>query len=386
MPRLDLRYGNNPHQGNASVGLGDAELPLRVLNGVPSYINILDALTAWPLVQELHSVTGKVSAASFKHLSPAGAAVEGPISDSFAKAQFLDEVPESAVARAYVRARGSDRMSSFGDAVAVSAVVDAELAGILAREVSDLIIAPAYEPAALEILAAKRGGRYLVLQMDPGFQPDLIETRQVFGLTMRQERNDAVITRDLFEREGDLPSDIVESLIVGTTALKYTQSNSVCIAHQGQVIGIGAGQQSRIHCTRIACAKAEKWMLQIHPEVLALRFPESLGRPDRTNAIDQFLLWPDLSEPEQRGLVGTLGYEPTPISTEQRQAWFAEFAGLCMSSDAFIPFRDNIDRAAQTGISYVAHAGGSLRDDSVCSAASDLGVTVVTTGVRLFLH
>jgi len=359
---------------------------VRVLNGAASYINILDALTAWPLVRELSSVTGKVAAASFKHLSPAGAAVDGPVSDAFVRSQYLDRAPESAVARAYVRARGADRMSSFGDAVAVSETVGVELAQILRREVSDLIVAPAYEPEALEILSAKRGGKYLVLQIDSDFEPDAIESRKVFGLTLEQERNTGLITPDLFRADPPLPEDIVETLVVGTTALKYTQSNSVCVAFEGQVIGMGAGQQSRIHCTRIACAKAEKWMLQTHPKVLELQFPAETGRPEKTNAVDQFLLWDDLSTPEREHLISTLGHEPTPLSREERRAWFSEFDGLCMSSDAFIPFRDNIDRAAATGVSVVAHAGGSMRDESVREAAAELGVRVVETGVRCFLH
>ena len=386
MTNIELRYGTNPHQGQARLRLPESDAPLRVLNGAPSYINVLDALTAWPLVRELSSVTGKVAAASFKHLSPAGAAVDGPVSEAFVRSQFLDHPPESAVARAYVRARGADRMSSFGDAVAVSDTVGVELAQILRREVSDLILAPAYEPEALEILSSKRGGKYLVLQIDPNFEPGSIESRSVFGLTLEQERNSRAITPELFQSEPPLPQDIVETLVVGTTALKYTQSNSVCVAFEGQVIGMGAGQQSRIHCTRIACAKAEKWMLQTHPGVLDLRFPQEAGRPERTNAVDQFLLWEDLSTPERDYLVSTLGYEPTPLSPEERHAWFAEFEGLCMSSDAFIPFRDNIDRAAATGVSFVAHAGGSVRDESVRAAAAELGVRVVETGVRCFLH
>jgi phosphoribosylaminoimidazolecarboxamide formyltransferase/IMP cyclohydrolase len=386
MSTLELRYGANPHQGQARLRLPESDAPVRVLNGAASYINILDALTAWPLVRDLSSVTGKAAAASFKHLSPAGAAVDGPVSDAFVRSQYLDRAPESAVARAYVRARGADRMSSFGDAVAVSETVGVELAQILRREVSDLIVAPAYEPEALEILSAKRGGKYLVLQIDPDFEPDAIESRKVFGLTLEQERNTGLITPELFGAEPTLSVDIVETLVVGTTALKYAQSNSVCVAFEGQVIGMGAGQQSRIHCTRIACAKAEKWMLQTHPKVLELQFPEETGRPEKTNAVDQFLLWDDLSTPEQDHLISTLGHEPTPLSREERRAWFAEFDGLCMSSDAFIPFRDNIDRAAATGVSVVAHAGGSMRDESVREAAAELGVRVVETGVRCFLH
>ena len=360
-------------------------LPLEVLNGSPSYINILDALTAWPLVREASAATKKVAAASFKHVSPAGAAVDGDISEALAASQFLDTTPESAPARAYVRARGGDRISSFGDAVAVSHQVNEELARILAREVSDLIIAPGYDPKALEILASKRKGSYLVLAIDPAFEPGNLETRQVFGLELQQERNVRAVTADLFGSI-PVPARELESLLVATIALKYTQSNSVAIGYQGQLIGIGAGQQSRIHCTRIACSKAEKWMLQTHPSVLSLRFPEGLGRPERSNAVDQYLLWEQLSTPERRQLVDVLGYEPTPLSTEERRRWFERFEGLVMSSDAFIPFRDNIDRAAQIGVKYVAHAGGSVRDESVRAAAADVGVTVLETGLRAFLH
>jgi phosphoribosylaminoimidazolecarboxamide formyltransferase/IMP cyclohydrolase len=277
-------------------------------------------------------------------------------------------------------------MSSFGGAVAVSTRVDAELAEILTREVSDLIVAPAYEPDALALLRAKRRGGYVILQIDPTFEPDPVESRQVFGLTLEQDRNTLAITPDLFHGGPDLPASVVESLVVATTALKYTQSNSVSIACDGQVIGIGAGQQSRIHCTRIACAKAEKWMLQTHPKVLALAFPEGLGRPERTNVFDQYLLWHELSGPERDNLTHTLGYEPEQLSSEERRSWFAGFEDLCMSSDAVIPFRDNIDRAALTGVTFVAHAGGSLHDESVRAAAEELGVTVVETGARCFLH
>ncbi len=387
MSQLDLRYGCNPHQGRARVVLPGSDAPLRVLNGAPSYINILDALTAWPLVRELDHVTGKAAAASFKHLSPAGAAVEGPVSKDFARAQFLEHAPSSAVARAYVRARGSDRMSSFGDAAAVSRNVDVELAGILKGEVSDLIIAPSYDDDALELLRSKKRGKYLILQMDPSWEPDdPMESRDLFGLKIEQERNARLITSELFGSAGTLPDGVVETLVVATTALKYTQSNSVCVAYQGQVIGMGAGQQSRIHCTRIACSKAEKWMLQTHPKVLALEFPDGMGRPEKTNAVDQYILWNELSEPERQQLVSALGYEPTPLTVDERREWFARFEDLCLSSDAFIPFRDNVDRAAMTGVRYVAHTGGSVRDEDVREAARGLGVTVIETGVRCFLH
>jgi AICAR transformylase/IMP cyclohydrolase PurH len=363
-----------------------ARLPLTVLNGSPGYINILDALTAWQLVRELTAVTGKEAAASFKHVSPAGAAVAGPITDAFAQSQFLDVPPESAVACAYVRARGADRMSSFGDAAAVSGRVNLELAEVLKSEVSDLVIAPSYDEDALRLLKTKRRGQYLILQIDPDYEPDAVESRDVFGLTLEQERNAQLITPELFAAADPLPPAELESLIVATTALKYTQSNSACVAYRGQVIGLGAGQQSRIHCTRLACSKAEKWMLQTHPKVLSLRFPPGMGRPERTNAIDQYILWAELSRAEQAHFIATVGYEPEPLSLADKHSWFSRFEGLVMSSDAFIPFRDNVDRAAMTGVSYVAHAGGSIRDDSVRQAAAEAGVTVIETGVRCFLH
>jgi AICAR transformylase/IMP cyclohydrolase PurH len=347
---------------------------------------MMDALTAWPLVKELESVTGKVAAASFKHLSPAGAAIDGEVSEDRARAQWLDAPPSSPVARAYVRARGADRMSSFGDAVAVSSRVDLELAEILKREVSDLIIAPGYEPEALELLSSKKGGRYLVMEMDPDYEPPELESRTMYGMTLEQERNGLLIGPEHFQAEPPLPEEVVETLVVATTALKYTQSNSVCVAYQGQVIGMGAGQQSRIHCTRMACAKAEKWMMLTHPKVLGLAFSEGVRRPERTNAVDQFVLWEELSEPERAALVDTLGYDPKPLGEEERREWFGRFDTLCLSSDAFIPFRDNVDRAAHTGVRFVAHTGGSVRDEDVRTAAAELGVRVVETGVRCFLH
>ncbi len=386
MADLTLKYGCNPHQGNARLTSDVETLPLRVLNGTPSYINIMDALTAWPLVRELQTNLGKVAAASFKHVSPAGAAIEGEVSEAFARAQFLDGPPRSAVASAYVRARGADRVSSFGDAAVLSAPVNLELAEILKGEVSDLIAAPGFEPDALELLKSKRRGGYLILQIDPDFEPEPLEAREVFGLRLEQDRNALPITRDMFRGGPTLPAGVEETMVVATTALKYTQSNSVSVAAGGQVIGMGAGQQSRIHCTRIACAKAEKWMLQTHPKVLALQFPDGVGRPERTNAVDQYVHWHDLSDPERGNLISTLGYEPEPLTAGEKKEWFATFDELCLSSDAFIPFRDNVDRAALTGVSFVAHAGGSLRDESVREAAREMGVTVVETGTRCFLH
>jgi AICAR transformylase/IMP cyclohydrolase PurH len=301
---------------------------------------------------------------------------------------MLDFDPTSDAATAYVRARGADRVSSFGDAAAVSTVVDRELALVLKREVSDLIVAPGYDPDALEILKSKKRGAYLILEVDPEFGPGPLERRDLFGMEIVQERNVATVGPDTIRAGTDqtLPDDVVETLVVATTALKYTQSNSVCLAWEGQVIGMAAGQQSRIHCTRLACEKAEKWMLQTHPKVLALDFPQGLGRPERTNAVDQYVHWDRLSPPEQGQLVSSLGYRPEPLTAGERAAWFAGFEGLCLSSDAFIPFRDNVDRAAASGVRYVAHTGGSVRDASVREAAEGQGVVVIETGVRCFYH
>ncbi len=388
MHEIRLKYGCNPHQGEALVRMPGGTAPLRVLNGTPSFINILDALTAWQLVREAAALTGKVAAASYKHVSPAGAAVAGTLSEAFCRSQLLDGVPSSDVANAYVRARGADRMSSFGDAAALSTVVNRELAEILRREVSDLIVAPGYDADALEVLRAKKRGRYLILEMDPDFEPGPIDRRELFGLTLEQERNTRRLGPEEFRASAPvpLPDDVVETMVVATTALKYTQSNSVCLAIDGQVIGMAAGQQSRIHCTRLACEKAEKWMLQTHPKVLGLDLPSALGRPERTNAADQYIIWDRLSQWERTALERTIGATVVPLTREERQEWFQGFTGLCMSSDAFLPFRDNIDRAAATGVKYVAHAGGSVRDALVHEAATEHGIVLIETGTRCFYH
>jgi len=364
--------------------------PLKVLNGAPGYINILDALGAWQLVRELRGATGLPSAASFKHVSPAGAAVAGPLDDAFRRSQMLSDAELTPVANAYARARGGDRMSSFGDAVAVSEPVDVSLARLLRREVSDLIVAPAYEPAALELLRSKRGGRYLILQMDPRYEPPPMETRDAFGFSLTQKRNTVPVEAGLFDQvvsaRRDLPNEALQTLIVATIALKYAQSNSVCVAYQGQVIGMGAGQQSRVHCTRLACDKADKWFLQQHPRVLDLPFKPGLGRPAKTNAVDQYLLWDQLSEAERAVLKDALTELPEPLAARERAAWIAGFEGVCLSSDAFFPFRDSVDRASRSNVRYVAHPGGSLRDDEVTAAADQYGMVVVHTGLRCFLH
>ncbi len=388
--KIELRYGCNPHQRPASLAFPGTSAPLQVLNGAPGYINMLDALGAWQLVRELRQATGKPSAASFKHTSPAGAAVAQPLGEAFRRSQMLPDEPLSPVATAYARARGGDRMSSFGDAIAVSDEVDVSLAQLIRREVSDLVVAPGYQAEALDILKSKRGGRYLVLQIDPDYEPPETEHRELFGFALSQQRNSARIDAGLFGNvvtaNASIPPEALETLIVATVALKYTQSNSVCVAYGGQVIGPGAGQQSRVHCTRLACDKADKWFLQQHPRVLDLAFAEDLTRAEKTNLVDQFLLWDELAGAERDALRAGLRHVPEPLSPEEREAWIAGFEGVCLSSDAFFPFRDSIDRASRSNIGYVAQPGGSLRDDDVTAAADQYGMVMVHTGLRLFLH
>lgn len=388
---INLKYGCNPHQKPAKLIIKDEPAPFQVLNGTPGYINLLDAFGSWQLVKELKSATGKPSAASFKHVSPAGAAIARPLTEAFRKSQLLPDIELSPIATAYVRARGADRMSSFGDAVAVSDKVDASLAKFLRREVSDLIIAPDYEPEALEILKTKRKGNYLILQIDPEYEPaEEIESRELFGFTLQQKRNDANIDKSLFQNsvtsEEPIPDELIETLIVATIALKYTQSNSVCVAYDGQVIGMGAGQQSRIHCTRLACGKADKWFLQQHPRVLNLDFKDSLGRPEKTNIVDQYLLWDELSGAEISAMSEGLKQAPEPIKKQEQIEWISGFDGICLSSDAFFPFRDNIDRASRSNVKYVAQPGGSVRDAEVTDVAKQYGMKMIHTDLRCFLH
>ena len=316
---IKLRYGLNPHQKPARLIVDVEPSPLQVLSGRPGYINLLDAFGAWQLAKELKSATALPGAASFKHVSPAGAAIGRPLSDDFRKAAMVGDEEYSPVAAAYLRARGGDRMSSFGDAAAVSDVVDASLARVLAREVSDMIIAPGYEPDALEILRAKKGGNYLVLQIDPAYEPPATETRDAYGFTLQEPRNDAKITKEMFAKTvagEDVPDDIRETLAVATIALKYTQSNSVCLAYDGQVVGMGAGQQSRVHCTRLACGKADKWLCQLHPKTLGLKFADGLMRAERNNVVDQYLIWDELSAPELEATLAGLDEKPEPIGRD----------------------------------------------------------------------
>lgn len=386
---LELKYGCNPHQVPARMTLPDPS-PFKVVNGKPSLINILDALGAWQLARELKIATGKPGAASFKHTSPAGAAITGPMPEGFRASQYISNDDLSPVANAYVRARGGDRMCSFGDVAAVSDIVDLSLAQVLKSEVSDLIIAPGFEPKALEILKEKKKGGFIIFQIDPAYEPPAMESRELFGFKLSQKRNNALITRDNFKdvqsAKKTIPEEVLTTLMVATVALKYTQSNSVCVAYDGQVIGMGAGQQSRVHCTRLACGKADKWLMQQHPKTLALKFKEGLKKPEKANTVDQYLLWDELSAPEEKAMMAGLSEKPSPISREERLAWIRKFDNICLSSDAFIPFRDNLDRASRSNVQYVAHTGGSVRDEDVIKAADEYGMVLAQTGVRLFLH
>jgi AICAR transformylase/IMP cyclohydrolase PurH len=387
---ITLKYGLNPHQKFARLVVEGEPPPLKVLNGKPGYINVLDLMGAWQLARELKGATGLPGAASFKHVSPAGAAIARPLDDALRRSQWLPDEELSPVATAYVRARGGDRLSSFGDVAAVSDVVDVSLARVIAREVSDALIAPGYEPEALEILKGKKGGGYLAVEIDPDYEPPEIEYRDCFGFRLEESRNTAKITGDLLKdvvsKKKEIPDDAAQSLLVCTVALKYTQSNSVGLAYDGQIIGMGAGQQSRVHCTRLACAKAEKWLLQQHPRVLDLKFKEGLGRPEKTNVVDAHLLWDELAEAEKRWLLDQLDGELEPLRRDEREAWVAKVDGICCSSDAFFPFRDSIDRLSRTHVQYIMQPGGSARDDLVTEAADQYGMVMIHSGLRCFLH
>ena len=390
MKELELKYGCNPNQKPARVYMETGDLPFTVLNGRPGYINLLDAMNSWQLVRELKEATGLAAAASFKHVSPAGAAVAAPLSETLKEMYFAPDFPLTPLATAYVRARGADRMSSYGDFSALSDVCDVATAKILKHEVSDGVIAPGYEPEALEILKTKKKGNYVILQMDPAYQPAPVETKQVFGVTFEQRRNDVKIDDHIFDdivtKNHDLPESAKRDLLIATITLKYTQSNSVCYAYDGQAIGIGAGQQSRVHCTRLAGDKADRWFLRQSPQVLSLPFKEDVRRPDRDNAIDVYIgsEWRDLLETDDWKRVFT---EKPPVFTEEeKRAWLAKVKGVSLGSDAFFPFGDNIERAHKSGVSYVAQTGGSIRDDNVIETADKYGMTMAMTHIRLFHH
>ncbi len=386
---ISLRYGTNPHQTEAYVELPDPS-PLKILNGVPGFINMLDALTSWQLVRELKEATGKASAASYKHVSPAGAAIAKPIDEAFKESQFLKTTDFSEVASAYVRARGGDRLCSFGDALAVSDVVDVSLAQFLKTEVSDLIIAPGYEPEALEILKLKKKGGFVIFEIDYDFMPKGIESRELFGIGLNQTRNSGLISKsdlqNVVSENKTISEETIETLLVAAISLKYTQSNSISVAYDGQIVGIGAGQQSRIHCTRLASDKADKWFLQRHPKVRGLDFKDGIKKVDKTNLIDQYLLWDSLSSREEEMMLQNYNTKPEPISREERIEWNRQYRGICLGSDAFIPFRDNIDRASRSNIQHIVETGGSLRTPSIVEACNEYDMTLTQTGIRSFLH
>ncbi|MEO7019127.1 MAG: phosphoribosylaminoimidazolecarboxamide formyltransferase [Ktedonobacteraceae bacterium] len=386
---LSLRYGLNPHQTPAKVFINQKTLPFSVLNGAPGYINLLDALNSWQLVRELRQALNMPAATSFKHVSPAGTGVAVPLSETQRQAYEVEDLELSPLATAYARARGADRLCSFGDFAALSDVVDVPTARILSREVSDGVIAPGYEAAALDILRKKKQGKYLVLQIDPSFEPPTMEQRQVFGITFEQKRNtlvpDASLLTSIPTAHKDLSEAARRDLLVALITLKYTQSNSICFTFDGQSIGMGAGQQSRIHCTRLAASKAENWYLRQHPSVLTLPWKPSVRRPDKANAIDLYLR-EDLTPAEERAWEQNFVTVPQRLTTEQQQAWLQHLRGVTLGSDGFIPFRDTIDCAARYGVSYVVQPGGSTRDEEVIQACNEYGMVMAMAGMRLFHH
>ena len=392
MNELELKYGCNPNQKPSRIFMRNGqELPIKILNGKPGYINFMDAFNSWQLVLELKAATGLPSAASFKHVSPAGAAVGLPLSDVDKKIYFVDQEEElSPIACAYIRARGADRLCSYGDWAALSEVCDAATARYLKDEVSDGVIAPGYTEEALEILKTKKKGNYNVVQMDPNYVPEVQEYKDVFGITFQQGRNNFKIDEDLLTNivteNKDLPQQAKIDMIVALITLKYTQSNSVCYVKDGQAIGVGAGQQSRIHCTRLAGQKADNWYLRQHPKVLALPFKDDIRRPDRDNAIDVYTSdeWEDvLAEGVWQNTFKT---RPEPLTPEEKKAWIATQTGVTVGSDAFFPFGDNVERARKSGVQYIAEPGGSIRDDHVIATADKYGITMCFTGMRLFHH
>ncbi len=391
MTELELKYGVNPNQKPARIYVKKGELPIQVLNGKPGYINFMDAFNGWQLVRELKAATGLPAATSFKHVSPAGASVAFPLDDVEKQMLFAPDYPLSPLATAYIRARGADRMSSFGDWVSLSDVCDEETALFLQHEVSDGIIAPGYTPRALEILKSKRKGAYNIVQIDPSYVPGASETREIFGITFEQGRNDYRIDAELFtnivSQNKELPDTAVRDLIVAMITLKYTQSNSVCYTYQGQAIGIGAGQQSRIHCTRLAGNKADNYSLRKHPKVLSLPFRADVGKPDRDTAIDLYISPTDCGDVLRDGAwQGLFTVRPDELTAEERAEWLSSVTGVSLGSDAFFPFSDNIDRACRSGVRYIAEPGGSKRDGDVIECCDRHGVVLAFTGMRLFHH
>ncbi|MBP5771201.1 MAG: phosphoribosylaminoimidazolecarboxamide formyltransferase [Bacteroidaceae bacterium] len=394
MTELQLKYGCNPNQKPSRIFMADgSELPLQVLSGRPGYINFLDALNAWQLVRELKAATGVPAAASFKHVSPAGAAIGLPLTDTLRKIYWVDDVPFelTPIASAYARARGADRMSSYGDFIALSDTCDRATALLIKREVSDGIIAPGYTDEALEILREKRKGTYNVIQIDTDYRPTPIERKQVFGITFEQGRNeirldDPSLFQNIPTENKDFPEDKRRDLIIALITLKYTQSNSVCYVKDGQAIGIGAGQQSRIHCTRLAGQKADIWWLRQHPKVMNLPFVPGIRRADRDNTIDIYISDDHDDVLADRQWQQFFTQRPEPLTREEKAQWIAQNTGVCLGSDAFFPFGDNIERAHKSGVQYVAQAGGSVRDDHVIDTCNKYGIAMAFTGVRLFHH
>ena len=391
MKELELKYGCNPNQKPSRIYMEEGELPIQVLNGKPGYINFLDAFNGWQLVSELKKATGLPAATSFKHVSPAGAAVGLPLSDTLAKIYWVDDLGElSPLACAYARARGADRMSSYGDFIALSDVCDVSTANMIKREVSDGVIAPGYEPEALEILKSKKRGNYNVIQIDPAYIPAPIEKKQVFGITFEQGRHELNIDDKFFDNivteNKELTEEAKRDLAISMITLKYTQSNSVCYVKDGQAIGIGAGQQSRIHCTRLAGQKADNWWLRQSPQVMGLQFKDEIRRADRDNAIDIYMGDEYMDVLADGVWENTFKVKPEVFTREEKRAWLDKLTDVALGSDAFFPFGDNIERAHKSGVKYIAQPGGSIRDDNVIETCDKYGIEMSFTGIRLFHH
>ena len=391
MKELELKYGCNPNQKPSRIYMEEGELPIQVLNGKPGYINFLDAFNGWQLVSELKKATGLPAATSFKHVSPAGAAVGLPLSDTLAKIYWVDDLGElSPLACAYARARGADRMSSYGDFIALSDVCDVSTANMIKREVSDGVIAPGYEPEALEILKSKKRGNYNIIQIDPAYVPAPIEKKQVFGITFEQGRNELNIDDKFFDNivteNKELTEEAKRDLAISMITLKYTQSNSVCYVKDGQAIGIGAGQQSRIHCTRLAGQKADNWWLRQSPQVMGLQFKDEIRRADRDNAIDIYMGDEYMDVLADGVWENTFKVKPEVFTREEKRAWLDKLTDVALGSDAFFPFGDNIERAHKSGVKYIAQPGGSIRDDNVIETCDKYGIEMSFTGIRLFHH
>ncbi|MBW9170115.1 phosphoribosylaminoimidazolecarboxamide formyltransferase [Clostridium estertheticum] len=384
-----LKYGCNPHQGSAKIYMKNKALPFEILNGNPGYINFMDAFNSWQLVKELKQAIGLPAAASFKHISPAGAAVGIPLSDVLKKAYFVENIELSPVASAYARARGADRMSSFGDWAAISDVVDLPTAMILKQSVSDGVIAPSYTEEALELLMNKKKGNFSIIKMDPNYEPEDIEKREIYGITFEQKRNNIKLEQKMLNNvvtnNKNITDDAKRDLLISMITLKYTQSNSVCFVLDGQVIGVGAGQQSRIHCTRLAASKADIWYLRQHPSVLNLSFKDGISRPNKDNVIDQYLR-DDTTPIEMREWGEVLNEIPKRLTKKEKASWISNLSGVSLGSDAFFPFRDNIDRAFQSGVEYIVQPGGSIRDDIVVKACNEYNISMACSKIRLFHH